>query len=266
MQVKLDIKVNQYIKDDLKATVDIYCKAYTEDPNSDPKVFMIQKLPKNALGQLDMRFSHVADPVDMQDWPDHVSQDYAYFRTDQIKLRVRSPFIAQRVIQQLKNGVERLIKAKNFLEAYQSSDSPQPQPEYIYFGYISNEDISRHAQAHPELITKFYAAITPQMILQAEAAGTMQKVEASILKSYTDDQPFTRTLQIPKFGWLLVTLPIKSIYKVVKQGFPGAGVAGGVPFAQDNPGANGVQNTAAKLYGQVNQNQSSLYTTFIIKA
>jgi hypothetical protein len=41
--------------------------------------------------------------------------DYAYFRTNSIKLRVRNDFQAQHAINGIKTGVAALVKALNYL-------------------------------------------------------------------------------------------------------------------------------------------------------
>ena len=48
--------------------------------------------------------------------------DYAYFRTNSIKLRVRNDFQAKHVIDAMKAGVKELIDALNWLRCGQSME------------------------------------------------------------------------------------------------------------------------------------------------
>lgn len=118
MNITLHFSVKRYQRSGYKAAVDIECKA-TSACNVDTNVFVIQKLPKNFNKQPDYRFSHIADPVDMQDYPSAMLDDYAYFRTNSIKLRVRSDFQAQHAINGIKTGVAALVKALNYLNTAQ---------------------------------------------------------------------------------------------------------------------------------------------------
>lgn len=120
MNITLHFSVKRYQRSGYKAAVDIECKA-TSACNVDTNVFVIQKLPKNFNKQPDYRFSHIADPVDMQDYPSTMLDDYAYFRTNSIKLRVRSDFQAQHAINGIKTGVAALVKALNYLNTAQAT-------------------------------------------------------------------------------------------------------------------------------------------------
>ena len=120
MNITLHFSVKRYQRSGYKAAVDIECKA-TSSCNADTNVFVIQKLPKNFNKQPDYRFSHIADPVDMQDYPSEIMDDYAYFRTDSIKLRVRNDFQAQHAINGIKTGVTALVKALNYLNTAQAT-------------------------------------------------------------------------------------------------------------------------------------------------
>lgn len=120
MNITLHFSVKRYQRSGYKAAVDIECKA-TSACNVDTNVFVIQKLPNNFNKQPDYRFSHVADPVDMQDYPTDKMDDYAYFRTDSIKLRVRNDFQAQHAINGIKTGVTALVKALNYLSSAQAT-------------------------------------------------------------------------------------------------------------------------------------------------
>ncbi len=120
MNITLHFSVKRYQRSGYKAAVDIECKA-TSACNVDTNVFVIQKLPKNFNKQPDYRFSHIADPVDMQDYPSEIMDDYAYFRTDSIKLRVRNDFQAQHAINGIKTGVTALVKALNYLNSAQAT-------------------------------------------------------------------------------------------------------------------------------------------------
>lgn len=120
MNITLHFSVKRYQRSGYKAAVDIECKA-TSACNVDTNVFVIQKLPKNFNKQPDYRFSHIADPVDMQDYPSEIMDDYAYFRTDSIKLRVRNDFQAQHAINGIKTGVAALVKALNYLNTAQAT-------------------------------------------------------------------------------------------------------------------------------------------------
>lgn len=120
MNITLHFSVKRYQRSGYKAAVDIECKA-TSACNVDTNVFVIQKLPKNFNKQPDYRFSHIADPVDMQDYPSEMMDDYAYFRTNSIKLRVRNDFQAQHAINGIKTGVAALVKALNYLDTAQAN-------------------------------------------------------------------------------------------------------------------------------------------------
>ena len=120
MNITLHFSVKRYQRSGYKAAVDIECKA-TSSCNADTNVFVIYKLPKNFNKQPDYRFSHIADPVDMQDYPSEIMDDYAYFRTDSIKLRVRNDFQAQHAINGIKTGVTALVKALNYLNTAQAT-------------------------------------------------------------------------------------------------------------------------------------------------
>lgn len=120
MNITLHFSVKRYLRSGYKAAVDIECKA-TSACNVDTNVFVIQKLPKNFNKQPDYRFSHIADPVDMQDYPSVMMDDYAYFRTNSIKLRVRNDFQAQHAINGIKTGVTALVKALNYLDTAQAN-------------------------------------------------------------------------------------------------------------------------------------------------
>lgn len=120
MNITLHFSVKRYQRSGYKAAVDIECKA-TSACNVDTNVFVIQKLPKNFNKQPDYRFSHIADPVDMQDYPSEMMDDYAYFRTNSIKLRVRNDFQAQHAINGIKTGVTALVKALNYLDTAQAN-------------------------------------------------------------------------------------------------------------------------------------------------
>lgn len=120
MNITLHFSVKRYQRSGYKAAVDIECKA-TSACNVDTNVFVIQKLPKNFNKQPDYRFSHIADPVDMQDYPSAMLDDYAYFRTNSIKLRVRNDFQAQHAINGIKTGVAALVKALNYLNTAQAT-------------------------------------------------------------------------------------------------------------------------------------------------
>lgn len=116
MKLNLDIKVKlckQF------HAMDLICQTYTVQSDSsttDTNVFMIEVLPGNALGQPNFRFSHVADAVDMQDYPDHYDPDYAYFRTNAITLRLRSQYLVNRAAKNIYNDVCSLVKHINYLE------------------------------------------------------------------------------------------------------------------------------------------------------
>ena len=120
MNITLHFSVKRYLRSGYKAAVDIECKA-TSACNVDTNVFVIQKLPKNFNKQPDYRFSHIADPVDMQDYPSAMLDDYAYFRTNSIKLRVRNDFQAQHAINGIMTGVTALVKALNYLNTAQAT-------------------------------------------------------------------------------------------------------------------------------------------------
>ena len=109
MNIRVDFKINRYKTAQSKAYIDISCHAY-EDSDS-LCIFVMQKLPKNALGQTTSMFSHVADPVDMQDFPDHQEEDKAYFRTSDITLRVRNQFQVQHIVQTMREQVKALAQA-----------------------------------------------------------------------------------------------------------------------------------------------------------
>lgn len=120
MQITIDYAISRYTKNPSKTAIDITCKA-SGDSDIDSKIFVMQKLSKNTLGQQTYRFSHVADPVDLQDWPDCMQDDYSYFRTDQITLRVRSQFQAQSIIKTMQEQVKSLVQALKFLNSDKSN-------------------------------------------------------------------------------------------------------------------------------------------------
>lgn len=115
MSIQIQYNIKRYINGS-KSAIDVTCQAFCQQ---DPNIFVMQKLPKNALGEVTYRFSHVADPVDLQDWPDSQQDDYAYFRTNKVTLRVRSQFQAQSIIDTMRQEVKALVKALNFLQSQQ---------------------------------------------------------------------------------------------------------------------------------------------------
>lgn len=109
MNIKVDFTVTRYKAAQSKSYIDVTCTA-SQDSDS-ICIFVMQKLPKNALGQVTSMFSHVADPVDMQDYPDQETQDKAYFRSSTITLRVRSQFQVEHIIEVMRKEVKALAQA-----------------------------------------------------------------------------------------------------------------------------------------------------------
>lgn len=111
MHVKVTVKRHKEILG--KQYIDIECQAQSDSlsDDMDTNIFVVQKLPKNALGQTTSQFSHVADPVDLQDYPPYPAQDLPYFRTNQITLRVRSEYQTARIISVLEQEVQNLRTA-----------------------------------------------------------------------------------------------------------------------------------------------------------
>lgn len=102
--------------DSFKPAIDIHAQITSSDSTADTNIFMMEKLPKNFQKQYDYRFSHVADLVDMQDYPTYKDDNMAYYRTDQIVLRVRSQYIAQQVIQAMKDQVRQYVRAYKMMQ------------------------------------------------------------------------------------------------------------------------------------------------------
>ena len=121
MSIQIQYNVKKYLKGS-KSAIDVTCQAFCQQ---DPNIFVMQKLPKNALGQVTYRFSHVADLVDLEDWPDSQQDDYAYFRTNKVTLRVRSQFQAQSIINTMRQEVKALSKALSFLQSQQGQSFSQ---------------------------------------------------------------------------------------------------------------------------------------------
>lgn len=109
MDIRVNFNIKKYKTAQSKSYIDIQCAAYT-DSNS-TCIFVMQKLPKNAIGQTTSQFSHVADPVDMEDYPDKEQEDSAYFRTNSITLRVRNQFQVQHIVQTMRKQVQALAHA-----------------------------------------------------------------------------------------------------------------------------------------------------------
>lgn len=118
MSITVNFTVKRYKVAASKNYIDVQCEAAASD-SSDPCIFVIQNLPKNALGESTERFSHVADPVDMQDFPAEKDTQLPYFRTDSIILRVRSQFQVQHIISVMRKQVSALVQA---LSAVPSSE------------------------------------------------------------------------------------------------------------------------------------------------
>lgn len=111
MHVKITIKRHKEILG--KQFIDIECQAQSDSlsDDMDTNIFVIQKLPKNALGESTSQFSHVADPVDLEDYPAYQVQDIPYFRTNHITLRVRSEYQTARIISVMQEQVQNLKTA-----------------------------------------------------------------------------------------------------------------------------------------------------------
>lgn len=123
MNIIVTFDIKRYKTALSKSYIDIHCTAHTESSDSLSRVaepdssyiFVIQKLPKNAIGQTGARFSHIADPVDIQDFPIEQTQDSPYFRAKQITLRVRSQFQADRIISIMRKEIKDLAQALTVL-------------------------------------------------------------------------------------------------------------------------------------------------------
>ena len=126
MNITIEFNIKRYKTALSKSYIDIQCTASAQSSDSssvDSNIFVIQKLPKNALGESTSRFSHVADPVDMQDYPSEEVQDSAYFRTNSITLRVRSQFQMEHIVEVMRKEVSALTQALNALPASEESFS-----------------------------------------------------------------------------------------------------------------------------------------------
>ena len=110
MNISLSFTVKRYKTALSKAYIDIVCTADTSD-SCGASIFVMQQLPKNALNESTYRFSHVADPVDLQDYPQEQLEDSAYFRTNEITLRVRSQYQVQLIVQTMRKEVQALAHA-----------------------------------------------------------------------------------------------------------------------------------------------------------
>lgn len=131
MNITITFDIKRYKTALSKSYIDIHCTAHTQisdslSSSSQPDssyIFVIQKLPKNALGQNSARFSHIADPVDIQDFPIEQSQDIPYFRAKEITLRVRSQFQSDRIISIMRKEVKDLVQALSVMPDSQESFS-----------------------------------------------------------------------------------------------------------------------------------------------
>lgn len=115
MHIKLKIQLKPANTKNSRTAWDILCQTTAED-GSDPNVFVIQVLPKNALNESTDRFSHIADLVDMEDYPSTKDLNKPYYRVSSIVLRVRSQFQAQHVISNIRQDVKELIQAANYMD------------------------------------------------------------------------------------------------------------------------------------------------------
>ena len=122
MSITINFTVKRYKTDPGKQYIDIQCSATASD-SSGANIFVIQNLPKNALGQSCTRFSHIADPVDIQDFPPERDPQIPYFRTDSIILRVRSEFQVERIIKVMSQEVNSLVQALATLPSSEESFS-----------------------------------------------------------------------------------------------------------------------------------------------
>lgn len=122
--MKLDLTYQiKNVQNTHKPAFDIHAYVTSSDSQTDVRVFMIQIGPKNYLGEPTDRFSHVADLVDMQDYPSQRDQDMAYYRTDDIILRVRSQFICDQTVQALIQEVKDLVQTSNALQEAQTQST-----------------------------------------------------------------------------------------------------------------------------------------------
>lgn len=188
MNITLHFRVKRYQKSGYKSAVDIQCKA-TSACNDDTNIFMIQKLPKNFNRQPDYRFSHVADPVDMQDYPTELHDDFAYFRVNHIKLRVRNDFQAEHVIQGLKSGASALVRAMNYIGATQSWDF-----EYNTGGYCSDSksDVSDShsiSSSQPEGSDSYSISISYSESKIISDSCAIQDIEFDIIQDLQQQWP-----------------------------------------------------------------------------
>ena len=111
MNITVDFIIKRYKTAQSKSYIDVTCTAHTGSTDEDPNIFVLQKLPKNALGQSTSRFSHIADPVDMEDYSAQETEDMAYFRASEITLRVRSQFQVEHIISVMREQVKALVQA-----------------------------------------------------------------------------------------------------------------------------------------------------------
>ena len=128
MNITVTFNIKRYKTALSKSYIDIHCQASADTSDSTSSqdiscIFMMQKLPKNALNQSTARFSHIADPVDLQDYPAEETQDMTYFRTNEITLRVRSQFQMEHIVETMRKEVKALVQALNALPDTQESFS-----------------------------------------------------------------------------------------------------------------------------------------------
>ena len=109
----VDITVKRHKEILGKQYIDIQCIAQSDSQSADidKNIFVMQKLPKNALNESTARFSHIADPVDLQDYPAYEMQDAPYFRANEITLRVRSQFQVSHIISVMQDELQKLKSA-----------------------------------------------------------------------------------------------------------------------------------------------------------
>lgn len=96
---------------------DIYIMIQSQD-DSDNNIIMMQVLPKNAIDQYQVQFSHIATPIDIQTFPTEYNRDYSYFRTNKAVVRVNSQYQVDRLLKGLASSVRQLNKAVTMLQQH----------------------------------------------------------------------------------------------------------------------------------------------------
>ena len=86
----------------------------TEAVNISPAIFVYQSLaPFPSQANPQPRFSHVATPVDMEDWGEDEDLDEQFFRKSEIDVFVRSPQMAKLFREEVLRRTRLLVQGMN---------------------------------------------------------------------------------------------------------------------------------------------------------